>query len=147
MLDGLLIIIAVLSFLSKLYVSMLIIYYKIKCKHSGLHMMTNYWFDYLPHSLFGLSLLFFSYYLTHLDITALGAVIALTGPFIFNMEILFYNKDTFYFLSFPFKKEQYSSIKKRDSFWIVSNEKHEKIIKFPPSKIKKLLFIVNKDAN
>jgi len=105
MLDAVLLVSALLSSVFQIVVSTVIIYYKIKSKQLGLKMVTNYWFDYLPHVLFGFSLLFIIYSLTHFDTSILGIVIALTGAFIFNMEILLYNRDCIYLITFPFKKE------------------------------------------
>lgn len=142
MLDAVLLVLAILSSVFQLVVSTVIIYYKIKSKQLGLKMVTNYWFDYLPHVLFGFSLLFIIYSLTHFDTSVLGIIIALTGAFIFNMEILLYNRDYIYLITFPFKKEKFNSIRKQDKLYVIEGAKSQKILNFPKSKTKKLTLLL-----
>lgn len=136
MLDITLMSLAILSSVFQLVVSIVIIYYKIECKRLGLQMISNLWFDYLPHCLFGFTLFFIVYSLTHSDTVLLGIVIGLTITFILNIQILVYNRDSIFLITFPFKKERFKSLRKNNNLFILENEKYQKIINLPYAKIK-----------
>jgi hypothetical protein len=102
-------------------------------------MISNLWFDYLPHCLFGFTLFLIIYSLTYSDTALLGIVTGLTIAFIFNIQILVYNKDSLFLITFPFIKEEFKSFRKQNNFFILENEKHQKIINLSSTKIKKLM--------
>jgi hypothetical protein len=139
MLDIVLISLAILSSVIQLVISIAIIYYKIKCKRLGLQMISNLWFDYIPHCLFGFTLFINIYSLTHSDSALLGIVIGLTIAFIFNIQILIYSKDSLFLITFPFNKEEFRSLRQQNNFFILENDKHQKIINLSPTKIKKIM--------
>ena len=127
MLDIIIITLAIVSSVYQLVASYGIIYYKIKCKNSELHMVTNLWFDYIPHLFLIYSLLFLIYSIKFSDTFVLLTVICLT-ILISNIQILVYNKKYITLISFPYHKENYNSIIEKDKIIYVENEKRKKFI-------------------
>lgn len=138
MLDIIIIILTIFSAVSQLIVSFEIIYYKTKCQNNELHMVTNLWFDYIPHLLIIYSLFFIVYSIKFSDTIVLLTVIFLTIIFIFNNQILVYNQKYLTLISFPFQKEKYNSVIIHDKFIIVENEEQRKRINLSTAKIKKI---------
>ncbi len=128
----------IFSAVSQLIVSFEIIYYKTKCQNNELHMVTNLWFDYIPHLLIIYSLFFIVYSIKFSDTIVLLTVIFLTIIFIFNNQILVYNQKYLTLISFPFQKEKYNSVIIHDKFIIVENEEQRKRINLSTAKIKKI---------
>lgn len=138
MLDIIIITLAILSSVFQIVVSLGIIFYKTKCKKNELHMVTNLWFDYIPHLLFIYSLFFIIYSIKFSDTAVLLTVIFLTIIFIFNIQILVYNKKNITLISFPLIKEKFNSFIIQDKFIIVENEKRKKRINLSTAKINKI---------
>lgn len=138
MLDIIIIMLAIFSSIFQLVVSFGIIFYKTKCKNSELHMVTNLWFDYIPHLLFIYSLFFIIYSIKYSDTVVLLTVIFLTIIIILNIQILVYSKKYITLISFPLQKEKYNSFKIQDKFIIVENEKRKKLIFLSTAKINKI---------
>ncbi len=139
MLDIIIITLSALSSVSQLVVSYGITSYKIKCKKNKLHMVTNLWFDYIPHILFIYSVLFIIYSIKYSDTTVLLTVITLTIVFIFNIQILIYNNESITLISFPLHKEEYNSFIFQNKLIIVENKNKKTLINLSKGKINKIM--------
>lgn len=138
MADIIIIILTIFSFAYQLITLSEIIFYKNKCRKSELHMVTNLWFDYIPHLLFVYSLFFIIYSIKFSDTAVLLTVISLAIVFILNIEILIFNKKDITLISLPFVKEKYNSITIQEKRIIVENEKRKKLIYLSAAKIEKV---------
>ena len=138
MLDIIIIILTILSVVIQLVVSIGIIYHKSKCKNNELHMVTNLWYDYIPHLLLIFSLLFIIYSIKYSDTSVLLTVICLTFATILNIQILIYSKKSLTLITFPFQREEYDSFIIQDKCIIVENVKRKKLIHLSATKIDKI---------
>ncbi len=145
MLDIIIIILAAFSSISQIIVSCGISFNKFKCKKNKLYMVTNLWFDYIPHLLFIYSIFFILYAIKFSDTVVLLTVISLTIVFIFNIQILIYNKESITLISFPFKKEKYNTFIFQDKILVVENDRNKEFIRLSKTKTNLIKQTMNKE--
>ena len=139
MLNTIIIVLTIFFTIFQLVISCGIVFYKVKCKNSELHMVTNLWFDYIPYLLFIYSLLFIIYSIKYSDTSVLLTVISLSIIFIFDIKILIYNNKHLTLITFPLQKEKFNSFFIQGKFVILENEKGKKLINLSSAKINKII--------